>query len=91
MIVLGTGLKTGQTVLVTGAAGNVGRSAVFTAKARGAVVIAGVRKKQLAEAEGLGADQVIATDDPEAMKNCPFWMPSLTQLVERQRKNSSLK
>ncbi len=36
-----TGIKPGQTVLVIGAAGNVGRSAIFTAKQRGAVVIAG--------------------------------------------------
>jgi NADPH:quinone reductase-like Zn-dependent oxidoreductase len=41
-----TGIKAGQTVLVVGAAGNVGRSAVFTAKARGATVIAGVLKRQ---------------------------------------------
>ena len=46
-----TGIKAGQTVLVVGAAGNVGRSAVFTAKARGATVIAGVLKKQLDEAK----------------------------------------
>ena len=30
-----TGIKAGQTVLVAGAAGNVGRSAVFTARQRG--------------------------------------------------------
>src|SRR5579863_6830088 len=41
------GLKAGQTVLVTGAAGGVGRSAVFTAKQRGATVIAGVKKSQI--------------------------------------------
>lgn len=45
LITVGTGVGTGQTVLVTGAVGNVGRSAVFTAKARGAVVIAGVLKR----------------------------------------------
>src|SRR5450432_556666 len=42
-----TGIKAGQTVLVAGAAGNVGRSAVFTAKQRGATVIAGVLKRQM--------------------------------------------
>src|SRR6202522_2019718 len=42
-----TGIKAGQTVLVVGAAGNVGRSAVFTARHRGANVIAGVLKRQL--------------------------------------------
>jgi NADPH:quinone reductase-like Zn-dependent oxidoreductase len=44
LVSVGTGIKAGQTVLVTGAVGNVGRSAVFTAKDRGAVVIAGVLK-----------------------------------------------
>ena len=34
-----TGIKAGQTVLVVGAAGNVGRSAVFTAKEGGATVM----------------------------------------------------
>ena len=53
LISLGTGVTTGQNVLVSGAAGNVGRSAVFTAKVRGAVVLAGVRKKQLQEAASL--------------------------------------
>src|ERR1700730_11696865 len=39
-----TGVKSGQTVMVVGAIGNVGRSAVFTAKERGATVIVGVLK-----------------------------------------------
>jgi NADPH:quinone reductase-like Zn-dependent oxidoreductase len=67
----GTGIKAGQTVLVAGALGGVGRSAVFTAKDRGAVVIAGVRKRQLQEAESLGADQVVATDDESAVATLP--------------------
>jgi NADPH:quinone reductase-like Zn-dependent oxidoreductase len=41
-----TGIKAGQTVMVIGAVGNVGRSAVFTAKERGATVIAGVLKRR---------------------------------------------
>jgi NADPH:quinone reductase-like Zn-dependent oxidoreductase len=65
-----TGIKAGQTVLVTGAVGNVGRSAVFTAKQVGAIVIAGVRKRQMEEAKGIGADQVVATDD-DAIVNLP--------------------
>jgi NADPH:quinone reductase-like Zn-dependent oxidoreductase len=40
-LISATGIKAGQTVLVVGATGNVGRSAVFTAKQRGTVVIAG--------------------------------------------------
>jgi len=66
-----TGIKAGQTVLVVGAAGNVGRSAVFTAKQRGATVIAGVLKKQMDEVKTVGADQVVATDEHNAMASLP--------------------
>jgi NADPH:quinone reductase-like Zn-dependent oxidoreductase len=65
------GIKSGQTVLVTGAVGNVGRSAVYVAKHLGAVVIAGVLKKQLQQAANLGVDQVIATDDDNAIAKLP--------------------
>jgi NADPH:quinone reductase-like Zn-dependent oxidoreductase len=57
----------GQTVLVTGAAGNVGRSAVYTAKSRGATVIAGVLKRQVGQASEIGADRVVALDDAFAV------------------------
>jgi NADPH:quinone reductase-like Zn-dependent oxidoreductase len=67
LIAQGTDVKAGQTVLITGAAGSVGRSAVFTAKQRGAVVIAGVRGRQSEEAATLGADRVVATDDDRAL------------------------
>jgi len=66
-----TGIKAGQTVMVVGAIGNVGRSAVFTAKARGAIVIAGVLKRQMDKAQTVGADQVVATDDDAAIANLP--------------------
>jgi NADPH:quinone reductase-like Zn-dependent oxidoreductase len=66
-----TGIKAGQTVMVAGAVGNVGRSAVFTAKERGATVIAGVLKRQMDEARTVGADQVVATDDDTAIANLP--------------------
>jgi NADPH:quinone reductase-like Zn-dependent oxidoreductase len=66
-----TGIEAGQTVMVVGAAGNVGRSAVFTAKDRGATVIAGVLKRQMEEAKTVGADQVVATDDDTAIANLP--------------------
>jgi len=66
-----TGIKAGQTLLVLGAAGNVGRSAVFTARQRGAIVIAGVLKRQMDEAKTIGADQVVATDDDAAIANLP--------------------
>jgi NADPH:quinone reductase-like Zn-dependent oxidoreductase len=64
-----TGIRAGQTVLVIGAAGNVGRSAVFTAKQRGAVVIAGVLKSQMDQSKTIGADQMVATDDDSAIAN----------------------
>jgi NADPH:quinone reductase-like Zn-dependent oxidoreductase len=66
-LLLATGIKVGQTVLVLGAVGNVGRSAVFTAKARGVTVIAGVLKRQIDDAKTVGADQVVATDDDTAI------------------------
>jgi NADPH:quinone reductase-like Zn-dependent oxidoreductase len=58
-------------VLVTGAAGNVGRSAVFTAKEQGAKVIAGVLRRQAEEAAALGTDYVVATDQEKTMANMP--------------------
>ena len=66
-----TGIQAGQTVLVVGAAGNVGRSAVFTAKQRGATVIAGVLKGQMDEAKTVDATQAVATDDDTAIANLP--------------------
>ena len=56
-------------LLVTGAAGNVGRSAVFMAKQSGWVVIAGVRKNQEEMGKATGADRVIALDDEASMKS----------------------
>ncbi len=66
-----TGIKGGQTVIVLGAVGNVGRSAVFAAKVRGAIVIAGVLKRQMDEARTIDADQVVATDDNTAIATLP--------------------
>jgi NADPH:quinone reductase-like Zn-dependent oxidoreductase len=70
-LVSATEIKPGQTVLVVGATGGVGRSAVFTAKERGATVIAGVLKRQMEEAKTIGADQVIATDDDNFLSRLP--------------------
>jgi NADPH:quinone reductase-like Zn-dependent oxidoreductase len=63
----GAPVQRGQSVLVTGALGNVGRAAVFTAKSRGAKVIAGVRKKQLEQVVALSVDGVVAVDDQKAV------------------------
>jgi NADPH:quinone reductase-like Zn-dependent oxidoreductase len=65
-----TGVKAGQTVMVVGAAGNVGRSAVFAAKELGATVIAGVLTRQMDDAKTVGADHVVTTDD-DAIAKCP--------------------
>ena len=66
-LMLATEIKAGQAVMVVGAVGNVGRSAAFTAKDRGATVIAGVLKRQFDEAKTVGADQLVATDDDAAI------------------------
>jgi NADPH:quinone reductase-like Zn-dependent oxidoreductase len=71
-LVSATGIKASQTVLVIGAAGNVGRSAVFTAKQRGATVIAGILKRQVGEAKTVGADQVVSTEDDIGIANLPM-------------------
>jgi NADPH:quinone reductase-like Zn-dependent oxidoreductase len=71
-LISATGIRAGQTVLVIGAAGNVGRSAVFTAKQRGATVIAGILKKQVGEAKTVGADEVVSTDDDTSIANLPM-------------------
>ncbi|HEY6333590.1 MAG TPA: NADP-dependent oxidoreductase [Blastocatellia bacterium] len=71
LILKGADLKPGQTVLVSGAAGSVGRSAVFAAKERGAVVIGGVLKRQLDQAKTLGADRLLALDDSAAFADLP--------------------
>jgi NADPH:quinone reductase-like Zn-dependent oxidoreductase len=65
LIELGVKPTKGMTVLVSGAVGGVGRTAVHVAKQHGAKVIAAVRKSQKAEAATLGADQVVALDDAE--------------------------
>jgi NADPH:quinone reductase-like Zn-dependent oxidoreductase len=68
LISVASGIKSGQTALVSGAVGSVGRAAVYTAKEKGARVIAGVRKSQLSEAGALKADQVVALDDDAALR-----------------------
>jgi NADPH:quinone reductase-like Zn-dependent oxidoreductase len=67
-----TDVTKGQTVLVTGATGSVGRVAVFAAKARGAKVYAGVRGAQKAAAAKLGADAVVAIDDEGEIATLPM-------------------
>src|ERR1700722_10105533 len=71
LISVASGSQPGQTVLVAGAAGAVGRCAVYMAKVSGAHVIAGVQSFQLDEADNIGADETIALDDPAAFAAIP--------------------
>ena len=56
-------VQSGQTVIITGALGSVGRTAVWVAKKLGARVIAGVRSSQKKAAEELEADALLALDN----------------------------
>ena len=58
-----TDVQPGQTIVLTGAVGSVGRCAMFAALEIGAKVIAGVRKNQMDEARALGATEVIDLGD----------------------------
>lgn len=60
-------VQSGQTVVITGALGSVGRTAVWVAKKLGAHVIAGVRCSQKRAAEELGAHALLALDSHEEM------------------------
>jgi NADPH:quinone reductase-like Zn-dependent oxidoreductase len=71
VIEVGIHPRPGETILITGAMGGVGRTAVHVAKKHGVHVIAGVRSSQKKEAEGLGADRVIALDDEKDIADLP--------------------
>jgi NADPH:quinone reductase-like Zn-dependent oxidoreductase len=71
LITVAGAVRPGQTVLVAGAAGAVGRCAVYMAKTVGAHVIAGVQRFQLDQADSIGADETIALDDPAAFEAIP--------------------
>jgi NADPH:quinone reductase-like Zn-dependent oxidoreductase len=59
--------KTGQSILLTGALGGVGRTAAYVADQHHAQVIAAVRPSQLAEAESLGTRAVVSLEDEEGL------------------------
>ncbi len=73
LISVASGLQPGQSVLISGANGAVGRSAVFTAKQMGAHVVAGVTSRQLEAARDTGADEVVALDVIEAFNALPVF------------------
>jgi NADPH:quinone reductase-like Zn-dependent oxidoreductase len=62
---------TKATVLVLGAVGNVGRSAVYRLKEHSAKVVAGVLKKQASDAKKTGADLIVALDDDKEIHGLP--------------------
>jgi NADPH:quinone reductase-like Zn-dependent oxidoreductase len=62
-------VETGQTILVTGALGGVGRTAVHVARKHGARVLAGVRAQEKNEAAKLHADLVIAIDSEDEISH----------------------
>jgi NADPH:quinone reductase-like Zn-dependent oxidoreductase len=65
-------VRDGQTVVISGALGSVGRAAVHSAKKLGARVIAGVRGRQIDEARSLDVSDVLAIDDSEAIRRLPL-------------------
>jgi NADPH:quinone reductase-like Zn-dependent oxidoreductase len=71
LITQAAGDVAGCTVLVSGAAGGVGRAAVATAKMLGANVIAGVTMHQLDQADNIGADEIVALNDEKAFAAIP--------------------
>ena len=89
LITRGTEIQKGQTVLVAGANGGVGRSAVKAAKKAGAIVIAGVKKSQLKEAATLGADEVLALDDDAALQKLGFVDAVAVYTVREERRRKS--
>jgi NADPH:quinone reductase-like Zn-dependent oxidoreductase len=60
-------VQAGQTIVLTGALGSVGRCALFAALELGAHVIAGVRRRQMEEALDLGATAALDLADDKAL------------------------
>jgi NADPH:quinone reductase-like Zn-dependent oxidoreductase len=67
LVKLAARAQSGQTLIVSGALGSVGRAAVHSAMKLGARVIAGVRARQLPEARALGVSDTLAIDDDAAI------------------------
>lgn len=63
--------KQGDLLLVTGALGSVGRSAVYLAKRMGARVFAGVRTEQKEKASSLRVERVIGIDNDKDIAELP--------------------
>jgi len=82
-----------ETILVTGALGSVGRTAVFAAKRRRTRVWAGVRRSQKDAAGALEVDGVVALDDEADCRRLPtldgiadtLGAPTTEKLFDRMR------
>lgn len=59
-----TGLKSGQTIFVNGAAGAVGKAAVAIARARGAEVVGRVGTNSVSQAKSLGLNSAVDYNKP---------------------------
>jgi NADPH:quinone reductase-like Zn-dependent oxidoreductase len=81
--------KAGDFILVTGALGGVGRTAVYVAKIHGALVIAGVRKSQKQEAQLLEAERVVALDEVDAIADT-VGGPTVEKLLPKLKKDGVL-
>ena len=97
LIELGVRPVAGERLLITGALGAVGRTAVHVARLHGAYVIAGVRGRERAEAEKLGVDAVVALDDEREVAGLELdavadtiGPPVVDRLISRIRKNGVL-
>ena len=78
--------RTGDTILITGAVGNVGRSAVYTAKAQGATVWAGVRSSQKATAASLGVEGIVKPLAIRPRSHCATLKQPHVRLEDRARR-----
>jgi len=91
--------KAGDVVLVAGALGGVGRAAVYAAAARGAKVLAGVRRQRKADAEKLGVSGIVALDDDaeiertqrlDAIANAMTPCSALPRLLQKVRRGGTI-
>jgi NADPH:quinone reductase-like Zn-dependent oxidoreductase len=67
LVRLAAGAQRGQTLIVSGALGSVGRAAVHSAKKLGVRVVAGVRTHQIPQAQALDVSDTLAIDDDDAI------------------------
>jgi NADPH:quinone reductase-like Zn-dependent oxidoreductase len=87
LISLGTDVRAGQKVLVTGAMGSVGRSAVFTAKERGAFVIAEFERASFRKQRVWAQTRSSRSMMTRRSRVCHYWTLSPTPWMARPRRS----